>query len=424
MEPAATPALAVTEAAWEPDALEELVAPIALYPDLLVGQILASSVNAQEVLDAGNWLLENQDLKGEALDAAAQKVGFGEATRALVQFPTVIDMMCQEIDWTRQLGAAFTSDQKGVLEAVQRLRTQAVEVGNLKTSPQQTVERKSENGKTYRRGRTRGSQGRLRAAVRPYGHLHDPPPAAAPAAAAAPPPLTTTVVETTSGVSTGGTAGLRARHRDRGRDQQQLLSIRTGDTAPSHGPAAVLPAGVRLPARVRGRLSSRVRLPPAGYHNSYNRNTNVNINIQQLQQPLRQSAEPACEQQLAGIRRGSRQAGAGNRSTNAGSVPQDWNWTVQLRRRALGGATARDAPSASRGKDTPDRRTATLERTRSHRNRPPPSGSLDARRPRRARPQPNDRSGGGARPRRPHRGNQPAAMSVATRPHHRKQPRA
>jgi hypothetical protein len=154
-KPAAAPATEVTAAApvtqtsWEPDALEELVAPIALYPDLLVGQILAASVNAQEVLDAGNWLLENQTLTGDALDAAAQKAGFGDATRALVQFPTVLDMMCQEIDWTKQLGAAFTSDQKGVLDAVQRLRASAVQVGNLKTSPQQTVETKTENGTTY-----------------------------------------------------------------------------------------------------------------------------------------------------------------------------------------------------------------------------------------------------------------------------------
>ena len=142
--PATAPAAAVTEAAWSPDAIDELVAPIALYPDQLVGQILAASVNAQEVLDAGNWLLENQTLKGEQLDAAAQKAGFGPAVRALVQFPTVVDMMCQEIDWTRQVGAAFTSDQKAVLDAVQRLRLQAADVGNLTTTPQQTVERKTE----------------------------------------------------------------------------------------------------------------------------------------------------------------------------------------------------------------------------------------------------------------------------------------
>jgi len=138
----------VTQASWAPDALEKLVAPIALYPDQLVGQILAASVNSQEVLDAGNWLLQNQNLKSDALDSAAQKAGFGSATRALVQFPSVLDMMCQQMDWTRQLGAAFTSDQKGVLDAVQSLRAQAVQVGNLKTTPQQKVETKVENDKT------------------------------------------------------------------------------------------------------------------------------------------------------------------------------------------------------------------------------------------------------------------------------------
>jgi Protein of unknown function (DUF3300) len=144
----AVPASPVTQASWAPDTLEKLVAPIALYPDQLVGQILAASVNSQEVLDAGNWLLQNQSLKGDALDAAAQKAGFGPATRALVQFPSVVDMMCQEMDWTRQLGAAFTSDQKGVLDAVQRLRAQAAQVGNLKSTPQQKVETKVENEKT------------------------------------------------------------------------------------------------------------------------------------------------------------------------------------------------------------------------------------------------------------------------------------
>jgi hypothetical protein len=138
----------VTQASWSPDTLEKLVAPIALYPDQLIGQILAASVNSQEVLDAGNWLLQNQNLQGDALDAAAQKAGFGPATRALLQFPSVVDMMCQEMDWTRQLGAAFTSDQKGVLDAVQSLRAQAAQVGNLKSTPQQKVETKTENDKT------------------------------------------------------------------------------------------------------------------------------------------------------------------------------------------------------------------------------------------------------------------------------------
>ena len=66
--PVIVPAPAVTQASWAPDALEELLAPIALYPDALLGQILAASVNSQEVLDAGNWLVQNPDLEGQALD--------------------------------------------------------------------------------------------------------------------------------------------------------------------------------------------------------------------------------------------------------------------------------------------------------------------------------------------------------------------
>jgi Protein of unknown function (DUF3300) len=144
----AAPVAGTTQATWAPDALEQLLAPIALYPDQLVGQILAASVNSQEVLDAGNWLLENQNLQGDALDAAASKAGFGPAMRALVRFPTVVDMMCQNIDWTRQLGSAFTSDQKAVLDAVQRLRVQAEKVGNLKSTPEQKVETRTEDNKT------------------------------------------------------------------------------------------------------------------------------------------------------------------------------------------------------------------------------------------------------------------------------------
>ena len=143
----AEPALAVTQDSWTPDALQKLVAPIALYPDQLVGQILAASVNSQEVLDGGNWLLQNEGLKGDALSDAAQKAGLGPAMQSLVHFPSVVDMMCQEIDWTRQLGTAFTSDQKSVLEAVQTLRAQAAQVGNLKTTPQQKVETRTEDNK-------------------------------------------------------------------------------------------------------------------------------------------------------------------------------------------------------------------------------------------------------------------------------------
>jgi Protein of unknown function (DUF3300) len=189
--PAPAPAAAVTQASWAPDALEELLAPIALYPDALLSQVLAASVNSQEVLDGGNWLLENENLKGDELDKAAEKAGFGPAMRALVQFPTVVDMMCQQIDWTKQVGSAFTSDQASVLDAVQRLRAQAKDVGNLQSTPQQTVETKTENNKVV-------------VEVKPadpkvvYVPQYDPQ-----VVYTTPPPATTTTTTQSSGVSTG-----------------------------------------------------------------------------------------------------------------------------------------------------------------------------------------------------------------------------
>jgi hypothetical protein len=112
---AAQPATPVTAdqvtQAWSPEAMEELLAPIALYPDPVLSQLLIASTNPQEVLDAGNWLLQNTGLKGGALDDAAAAAGFTPPVRALVQFPETVDMMCLELGWTTELGEAFVADQ-------------------------------------------------------------------------------------------------------------------------------------------------------------------------------------------------------------------------------------------------------------------------------------------------------------------------
>jgi hypothetical protein len=134
-------ATAAVDRAWTPEALEELLAPVALYPDPVLSQVLIASTNPQEVLDAGNWLIANEALKGKALDAAAATVGFTPPVRALVQFPETVDMMCLQMAWTTELGQAFTADQAGVLDAVQRLRAQAVSVGNLSSSDRLKVEK-------------------------------------------------------------------------------------------------------------------------------------------------------------------------------------------------------------------------------------------------------------------------------------------
>ena len=113
----------------------------------MLSQVLIASTNPQEVLDAGNWLLQNASLKGKALDDAAAQVGFTPPIRALLQFPETIDMMCLKLGWTTELGEAFTADQAGVLDAVQRLRRQAQDVGNLQSSPQMTVATEVQEGK-------------------------------------------------------------------------------------------------------------------------------------------------------------------------------------------------------------------------------------------------------------------------------------
>ena len=85
------PATAMTD-----DALDELLAPVALYPDALLVQILAASSHPQEVMDGGNWLIANPELKGDALQSQATQAGFGPSLLALMQFPTVIVIMFQE----------------------------------------------------------------------------------------------------------------------------------------------------------------------------------------------------------------------------------------------------------------------------------------------------------------------------------------
>jgi hypothetical protein len=131
---------------WTPEAMEDLLAPVALYPDVVLGQVLVAATNPQEVLDAGNWLLQNQSLQGNDLDEAAKTVGFTPPIRGLLQSPEVVDMMCSELGWTTELGQAFVNDQQGALDAVQRLRAQAKDVGNLQSSDKMTVGTEMQDG--------------------------------------------------------------------------------------------------------------------------------------------------------------------------------------------------------------------------------------------------------------------------------------
>jgi hypothetical protein len=139
--------LVANDQTWAPEALEDLLAPIALYPDEVIGHILVATTNPQEVLDAGNWRTKNQNLDTTALDAAAKRAGFTAPARMLIQNPRVLDMMCSEFGWTEELGQAFLNDQVGVLDAVQRLRQQAKSVGNLNSSDKMLVDTVNQGGR-------------------------------------------------------------------------------------------------------------------------------------------------------------------------------------------------------------------------------------------------------------------------------------
>ena len=130
------------------DGLDELLAPIALYPDPVLAVMLQAAVNPQEVMDGGNWLGvgDNHNLKEAALDQASEKAGFTPVMQALLHYPTVVDLMCTEFDWTKQLGASYKSTPKAVLASVQRLRAEAVDNGALKSSPQMKVDVKQDQG--------------------------------------------------------------------------------------------------------------------------------------------------------------------------------------------------------------------------------------------------------------------------------------
>src|ERR1700733_14439566 len=129
-----------------PEELDQLLAPVALYPDSLLAQITTASTNPQEILDVDNWLANNRSLTGTALTDAAQQQGFDPAFIALVNFPTVVEMMAEHIDDYAAIGQAATTNQAEVAASIQRLRSQAYASGALRSTPQQQVQVQQESG--------------------------------------------------------------------------------------------------------------------------------------------------------------------------------------------------------------------------------------------------------------------------------------
>jgi len=124
---------------FKPEELEQLVAPIALYPDGLLAQALMASTYPLEVVEAARFAKTNPNLKGEELDSALRERSWDPSVKSLLSFPQVLTMMDERLDWTQKLGDAFLAQQKDVMDAVQRLRAKAQAEGNLKTTEQQTV---------------------------------------------------------------------------------------------------------------------------------------------------------------------------------------------------------------------------------------------------------------------------------------------
>ena len=116
-----------------PEQLQQLVAPIALYPDSLVAQILAASTFPEQVVQADRWVQANPDLKGEALGQAVDQQPWDPSVKALTAFPSVLGNMDKNLSWTSSLGDAYYNQQQDVMDAVQVMRERAQEAGNLKT---------------------------------------------------------------------------------------------------------------------------------------------------------------------------------------------------------------------------------------------------------------------------------------------------
>jgi len=129
-----------------PQELDQLLAPIALYPDTLLAQITTAATIPQEILDVDNWLRQNSGLSGDALQNAAQQQGFDPAFVALVSFPQILDMMAQNIDDYAAIGAAFAANQASVMDSIQRLRAQAYAAGALQSNQQQQVLTQNQGG--------------------------------------------------------------------------------------------------------------------------------------------------------------------------------------------------------------------------------------------------------------------------------------
>jgi hypothetical protein len=151
-QPAATPpspppASQPDQTLLKPEQLEALVAPIALYPDALLANMLAAATYPLEVVEADRWIKENKNLKGDALKTEVDKKGWDDSVKALTATPSVLDMMSDKLDWTKDLGDAMLAQQADLMDAIQRLREKARANNKLSSNKQQKVTVKQQENK-------------------------------------------------------------------------------------------------------------------------------------------------------------------------------------------------------------------------------------------------------------------------------------
>jgi len=134
--PTPAPVVAAKETAAQ---LQQIVAPIALYPDALVAQILAAATYPDQIVEADRWMQQHPDLKGDELGQEVDKQPWDPSVKALAEFPSVLGNMDKNLAWTSSLGDAYINQQQDVMNAVQALRKAAKKAGNLNSTPQENV---------------------------------------------------------------------------------------------------------------------------------------------------------------------------------------------------------------------------------------------------------------------------------------------
>ncbi len=130
-----------------PEELDQLVAPIALYPDNLLSEVLMAATYPLEVVQADRWATENKNLKGDALNSAVQKLTWDESVKSLLATPSVLTMMSTKLDWTQKLGDTVLAQQPDLMDAIQRLRSKAQANNKLTSTKEQKVEVRQEQNK-------------------------------------------------------------------------------------------------------------------------------------------------------------------------------------------------------------------------------------------------------------------------------------